>query len=108
MDDKALRSWVSDQLFALLGFAESSLVGFIVALGACTGPPVATHSGERRSPCSLRGRLCACLPLCALSSLRRLVVRNPQPRRLPALAPWPRSWLSRRVLSHVLHNEGSH
>lgn len=34
MDDKALRSWVSDQLFALLGFAENSLASFIVALGA--------------------------------------------------------------------------
>lgn len=36
MDDKALRTWVTDQLFALLGFAENSLAGFVVALGACT------------------------------------------------------------------------
>jgi hypothetical protein len=33
-DDGALRAWVSDQLFALLGFAESSLVAFVIALGA--------------------------------------------------------------------------
>ena len=34
MEDKELRPWVSDQLFALLGFAEASLVGFVIALGA--------------------------------------------------------------------------
>ena len=68
MDDKALRTWVSDQLFALLGFAESSLVGFIVALGACATPSVATHSAERRqSPfCSLLGSLCPLVLHCAL------------------------------------------
>lgn len=34
MDDKALRGWVSDNLFALVGLSESSLASFIVALGA--------------------------------------------------------------------------
>ena len=33
-DDKALRSWVDDQLFALLGYAESSVAAFVIALGA--------------------------------------------------------------------------
>ena len=41
MDDAALRSWVSDQLFALLGFAESALVAFVIALGAPPEPPAA-------------------------------------------------------------------
>jgi hypothetical protein len=41
MDDAALRSWVSDQLFALLGFAESALVAFVIALGALPQPPAA-------------------------------------------------------------------
>lgn len=41
MDDAALRSWVSDQLFALLGFAESALVAFVIALGASPKPPAA-------------------------------------------------------------------
>jgi hypothetical protein len=34
MADPALRSFVSDQLYALLGFAEGSLVSYIIALGA--------------------------------------------------------------------------
>jgi hypothetical protein len=38
MDDAALRSWVSDRLFALLGFAESALVAFVIALGAPPDP----------------------------------------------------------------------
>ena len=38
MDDAALRSWVSDQLFALLGFAESALVAVVIALGAPPAP----------------------------------------------------------------------
>jgi hypothetical protein len=33
MDDKQLRGWVSDQLHALLGFAEGSLAAYVVALG---------------------------------------------------------------------------
>lgn len=34
MDDKALKGFVSDNLFALVGLSESSLASFIVALGA--------------------------------------------------------------------------
>ena len=33
MDDRQLRGWVSDQLHALLGFAEGSLAAYVVALG---------------------------------------------------------------------------
>ena len=46
MDDRQLRSWVSDQLHALLGFAEGSLAAYVVALGespACLRA-LATHT----------------------------------------------------------------
>jgi len=33
MDDRALRAWVSDQLHALVGFAEGSLAAYVVNLG---------------------------------------------------------------------------
>lgn len=39
MDDKSLKSFVSDNLFALVGMSESSLAAFIVALGTrCDSP----------------------------------------------------------------------
>ena len=53
MDDAALRSWVSDQLFALLGFAESALVGFVIALGAPPEPLPLSHCS---AACSRRVR----------------------------------------------------
>jgi hypothetical protein len=52
MDDKALRSWVSDQLFALLGFAENSLASFIVALGAFLEQPFSASLRLRPSTVS--------------------------------------------------------
>lgn len=33
-DDRALKAWVSDQLHALLGFAEGNLASYVVGLGA--------------------------------------------------------------------------
>ena len=33
MDDRALKNWVSDQLHALLGIANSTIVSYIIALG---------------------------------------------------------------------------
>lgn len=76
MDDKQLRSWVSDQLFALLGFAESSLVGFIVALGACAAPSRHAWAVQSSPLCSWPWTHSAALP-CATHSqeghqLRRL------------------------------------
>jgi len=46
MDDRALRGWVDDRLFALLGLSEASLASFVVALGASPAPcsPVASAS----------------------------------------------------------------
>jgi len=35
-DERALRSWVDDQLYALLGYAEGALSAYIIALGAKT------------------------------------------------------------------------
>jgi hypothetical protein len=35
-DERALRSWVDDQLYALLGYAEGALSAYIIALGAYT------------------------------------------------------------------------
>ena len=35
-DDRALKSWVSDQLHGLLGFAEGNLASYVVGLGALT------------------------------------------------------------------------
>jgi hypothetical protein len=42
VDDRELRSWVDDQLYALLGYAEGALSAYIIALGeealrACAG-----------------------------------------------------------------------
>ena len=53
-DDKALRSWVSDQLFALVGFAEASLVSYVVALGTPPRarpprPPLTPPAGKKAS-----------------------------------------------------------
>jgi hypothetical protein len=50
MDDAALRSWVSDQLFALLGFAESALVAFVIALGAPPNPLPRNQRCRRMQP----------------------------------------------------------
>jgi hypothetical protein len=40
-DEAALRLFVSDALFALLGLAESALVAYVIALGAW---PSAAHT----------------------------------------------------------------
>ncbi len=55
-DEGALRSWVSDSLFALLGFAESSLVGFVIALGASL-PLAAARVRALRALCAA-GHVC--------------------------------------------------
>lgn len=35
--DRALKNWVDDQLYALVGYAEGSVSAYIVALGASLG-----------------------------------------------------------------------
>ena len=46
-DDKELRAWVSDNLFALLGLSESALVAYICSLGA----PTADQQAPSESQC---------------------------------------------------------
>jgi hypothetical protein len=43
MDDKTLRSWVSDQLHALLGYSEGATVAYIVGLGDHPSTPAGTR-----------------------------------------------------------------
>ena len=52
-DDRALKSWVSDRLHELLGFAEGNLASYVVGLGTSRreGPsPVAEETTITRSP----------------------------------------------------------
>ena len=52
-DDRALKSWVSDQLHGLLGFAEGNLASYVVGLGTSRRErpfPVAEESTFTRSP----------------------------------------------------------
>lgn len=47
MADAALRAFASDALFALLGYAEASLVAFVIALGAWRVTKERTRVGVR-------------------------------------------------------------
>ena len=51
-DDRALKSWVGDQLHALLGFAEGNLAAYVVGLGASA--PLARHPSPHPSPAARR------------------------------------------------------
>jgi|FLMP01.1.fsa_nt_emb hypothetical protein len=66
-DDRSLKSWVSDQLHGLLGFAEGNLASYVVGLGAsrtrtrfpsisadrsCVVPPFAVASSRGKRPAS--------------------------------------------------------
>jgi hypothetical protein len=75
MDDAALRSWVSDQLFALLGFAESALVELVIALGAPPNPCRATNAAAACSRRVQRSRSCSA-PRMARAALQHGVARR--------------------------------
>ena len=95
-DDRALKSWVGDQLHALLGFAEGNLAAYVVGLGASA--PVARHP--------------SCVPTRRPPPVARPMMRSSSRSKPPPLArltpdPPPRRHRPRPRLHTPLRQEGA-